>query len=307
MYQSWLANQVLLNLPLVLPLEILKTPWAKFNLDLKASLEPYYYSLAYNSSRTGEPLVAPMLYYFQDDPLARESDFETMVGPYLLVAAGVNPAMEILDFNLPVGRWYDLLNQDLIVKEKGDGTSSSNIKPQRGFPGDSKDKVRNISLPAKTKGFSVAPVLARAGSIIPMISDPSGPRRRRSVLVFPGDAPTSFVLYDDNGKDYDYQDGQYSTIVFELEPATAETPVRLTIKAKQGSFPEEDRNYQLWVEFVGLGNIGTASLDGENYKRANSEELLHSLEAGWFSLGDGRVIFKTPQMEPTQDHYIVLN
>jgi alpha-glucosidase len=285
-YESWLANLTLLNLPLVLPAQILNNHWAQFNLNLKASLEPYYYSLAYNSSQTGDPLVAPLLYYFQDDPLARDSVVETMVGPHLLVAAGVTPNMEVLTFNLPTGSWYDLLNRDLINKtDEG-----------------------KLSLPAKYQGLHVAPLLVRSGAIIPMIADPSGPRRRKSLLVFPGDNPTSFVWYEDNGVDLGYQKGSFSTTTFELVPSTSEDDrIQLTIKPKEGSFPGEDPTRQYWVEFVGLGNIGTVTLDGEIYKRTNDEGQLHTLEAGWFSTGNGRLIFKTPSLNPAQEHQIVLN
>ncbi|MDR1677666.1 MAG: DUF5110 domain-containing protein, partial [Deltaproteobacteria bacterium] len=284
-YESWLANLALLNLPLVLPSQILNNPWAKINLDLKASLEPYYYSLAYKSSQTGEPLVAPLLYYFQDDPLARDSVIETMLGPHLLIAAGVTPNLEVIKFILPKGRWYDLLNRDLIDKTE----------------------TGEQSLPAKNQGMHVAPILVRSGSIIPMISDPSGPWRRRSILVFPGDKASSFALYDDNGVDQGYLRDNFSRTTFELEPPTTDNQVQFTIKAKSGTFTGEETIHQFWVEFVGLGNVGTALLDGEIYKRTNNEEQLHTLEAGWFSTGDGRLIFKTPVLDPQSDHQIVLN
>jgi alpha-glucosidase len=283
-YESWLANLALLNLPLVLPSKILNNPWAKLNLDLKATLEPYIYSLAYYSSQTGDPLVAPLLYYFQDDPLARDSVFETMVGPHILVAAGVTPNVEVIQFNLPAGRWYDFLNRELITQETGGPRT----------------------LPAKTQGIHVAPVLVRAGAIIPLISDPSGPRRRRSILAFPGDKPSGFVWYDDNGADLSYQQGKSATTAFELAPAVDGGPTRFTIKQKEGSFPEDDSNHQFWVEFVGLGNVGKALLDDKIYKRVYSEEMLHSVVAGWFSYGDGRLVYKTPPLDPTEDHHIVI-
>jgi alpha-glucosidase len=284
-YESWLANLVLVNLPLVIPAELLSYPWAKLNLDLKASLEPYVYSLAYNSSQTGDPLVAPLLYYFQDDPMARDSAVETMVGPSLLVASGLTPNLETLEFYLPAGRWYDFINRDLVARETGG----------------------KVTLPAKSQGLHVAPMLLRSGTVIPMIADPSGPRRRQSILAFPGEATSSFVWYEDNGVDLGYRDGQFSTTVLELEPSDEDGRVRLTVRARQGSIPGEAASRQFWVEFVGLGNIGTAQLDGEMYKRSNNEEQLHAIEAGWFTNGDGRLVFKTPPLDLAEDHRIVLD
>ncbi|MDR2386757.1 MAG: DUF5110 domain-containing protein [Deltaproteobacteria bacterium] len=353
-YESWLANIVLLNLPLVLPQEILHNPWAKLNLELKATLEPYYYSLAYSSSQTGDPLIAPLLYYFQDDPEARDSVIETMIGPHLLVASRVTPNMEIMQFYAPKGRWYDLHNRDLLVSQgnpkydqawspsavspnaptsstSGSSGTSGSTGPSGATPSpptspqassespaqasqepslDDDDLVVQdylITLPAKFQGLHVAPLLVREGAIIPMIQDPAGPRRRRAVLIFPSHQGSTFTWYEDNGLDQSYRENHRATTTFELAPTISDGPVEFTIKAKQGSFPGEEFNHRFWLEFVGLKNIGTATLDGDDYKRPNSEEQLHALDSGWFSLGDGRLIFKTPVLDPTVDHKIVLN
>ncbi|MDR2301553.1 MAG: DUF5110 domain-containing protein [Deltaproteobacteria bacterium] len=346
-YESWLANIVLLNLPLVLPLEILHNPWAKLNLELKATLEPYYYSLAYGSSQTGDPLVAPLLYYFQDDPEARDSVIETMIGPHLLVASRVTPNMEIMQFYAPKGRWYDFHNRDLLISHgnpkydpapapaspaapanapatQGSTTASNSAASPTGASQPESSQTERaegpslddddvivqdylMTLPAKIQGLHVAPLLVREGAIIPMIQDPAGPRRRRSVLVFPGENASSFTWYDDNGSDQGYRENHLSTTTFELAPTPPDGPIEFTIKANRGSFPGEEFNHRFWLEFVGIKNIGTATLDGDDYKRPNSEEQLHALDSGWFSLGDGRLIFKTPVLDPTVDHKIVLN
>jgi alpha-glucosidase len=283
-YESWLANIVLLNLPLVIPNEFLGNAWARVNLEIKASFEPYYYSLAHHSSQTGEPLISPLLYYFQDDPLARDNSAETMIGPHLMVAAKVTPNMEVLQFYLPKGRWYDFHNREMV--ERGDGEL--------------------VSLPAKKQGLHVAPLVIREGAIIPMIQDPAGPRRRKALLVFPGPEASTFSWYEDNGTDLAYLENHFSSTAFELSPLAEDAPIELTIKAKSGSFAGEEVNHRFWIEFVGLRNVGTATLDGEEYKRPNGEEQLHALDAGWFSLGNGRLVFKTPALNPAVDHKIVL-
>ncbi|MDR0621014.1 MAG: DUF5110 domain-containing protein [Deltaproteobacteria bacterium] len=285
--QSWLANIALLNLPLVLPAELMDFPWTKLNLETKAALEPYYYSLARTASLNGEPIIAPLLYYFQDDPLARDSVVETMIGPHLMVASRVTPNVEIVMFYLPKGRWYDFHNKDMVQRPEDPEQEES-------------------ALPAKLQGMQVAPLLVREGAIIPMILDPSGPTRRKSLLVFPGPAPSTFTWYDDNGTDLSYRDNLFTTTTFELDPATEAGTIELTIKAKIGAYPGEVVDHRFWVEFVGIPNIGTATLDDEEYKRPNSEDQLHALDSGWFSLGNGRLVFKTPVLDPTMDHKIVL-
>jgi hypothetical protein len=364
--QSWLSNIALLNLPLVIPIELLNYPWAKLNLDLKASLEPYYYSLAHSSSQNGEPLVAPLLYYFQDDSLARDRVIETMIGPYLLVASGVTPRVENLPVYLPKGLWYDLHNREIVASRASGGPDSSagssagsaaptppptaNQNPDQAQSpaGDSSADFQSgpvadpasslsadlndsrtdepeitltkveetntndviqylVNVPAKVQGLHAAPLMVRQGAIIPMIQDPSGPKRRKALLVFPGPKTSSFSLYEDNGIDLGYREDKFATTTFTLDPVTDNGPVVLTINPREGSYPGEEIDHRYWIEFVGLKNIGSATLDGEDYKRPNNEEQLHLLDSGWFSLGDGRLIFKTPAMDPDTEHKIVLN
>ncbi|MDR1049600.1 MAG: DUF5110 domain-containing protein [Deltaproteobacteria bacterium] len=288
LYEAWLANVALLNLPLVLPGEMLAQPWARVNLDLKASLEPYYYSLAWKSSRTGEPLIAPLVYYFQDDPLARESAFETMVGPSLLVPAGVAANDETLSFHLPEGRWYNPHTREII--DQLDGSPRS--------------------LPVKIQGLHMPPILFKSGSVVPMISDPAGPTRRKTILAFPGESPASFDWYEDNGLDQSHLSGVYSVTSLDLSARAAgpsSPPVALTIRARVGSVPGEETAREFLVEFVDVGNVGAALLDGDIHRRLNSESQLLAMDSGWFSLGTGRLLFKTPPLDPSVDHQIVLN
>ncbi|MGL4208722.1 MAG: TIM-barrel domain-containing protein, partial [Candidatus Adiutrix sp.] len=83
-YDVWLAKSALLDLPLVLPEILLNTPNAKYNLEVRESLFPYYYSLAFRAYLNGDPVLAPLTYYFQDDVLARNRIHELMLGPSIL-------------------------------------------------------------------------------------------------------------------------------------------------------------------------------------------------------------------------------
>ncbi|MDR1487277.1 MAG: DUF5110 domain-containing protein [Deltaproteobacteria bacterium] len=285
LYEAWLAKNVLVNLPLVLPVEVLDQSWAKLNFDIKAQLEPYYYSLAHQAYLTGDPIVAPILFYFQDDELARESAFETMLGPYMLVAAGVNQGEEVLEFHLPAGRWYDVHGKEII-----DQTVAG-----------------KFSLPSKLLGIHVAPLLLRSGAVIPMLNFQSNSSPQYMIKIFPGDGATSFDWYEDNGKNKNYQKGEIAKTVLEVTPGGAQSSLTFTIKAKESSklIGEKSRDYLL--EFLGVGNVGVAYLDGEVYNRLAKEEQLAEVEAGWVSAGTGRLLFKTPNLYTAKDHVIVLH
>ncbi|MDR2456411.1 MAG: DUF5110 domain-containing protein, partial [Deltaproteobacteria bacterium] len=286
-YESWLAKNVLLNLPLVLPAAMMREPWAKLNLTLKAKLEPYYYSLAYMAWKDGDPVSAPLFFYFQDDLKARESAFETMLGPWLLVAAGVSPGAETLKFHLPAGRWYDYYGGDVIEQAEGG----------------------EKSLPSKLQGLHVSPLLLRSGAVIPTVWNPSDTNLMYHILAFPAKEATSFVWYEDSGRDNGYTLGKTATTNIELSPASPQSPLSITIQARQFGSDDyasvEQRVYI--VELVGIGNVAVAELDGQAYTRVAREDQLMALDSGWLSIGDGRLLFKTPPLSTAQDHVIVVN
>jgi alpha-glucosidase len=281
-YEAWLSKNIFVNLPFLMPRAMLDQPWAWPNLKLKAQLQPYYYSLAHQAHQNGEPIVSPLLYHFQEDAPSRERAFETMVGPFLLVAAGVNPGDELLSFHLPQGRWYDLHGRDVIEQDKSGQTI----------------------LPCKLNGFHVPPMLLKAGSIIPTWNDPESEDRRLLIKAFPTDEPTSFTLYEDNGLNINYQRGEFLKTVFELSPKQSLNSYTLTIKAREGELPGSVTSRNFYIEFVGLGNIGSALLDGDLYNRVANENELDEIEAGWFSIGTGRLFFKTPLLDLSKDHVI---
>jgi alpha-D-xyloside xylohydrolase len=80
------------------------------------------------------------------------------------------------------------------------------------------------------------PMFVRAGSILPL-----GPEMQYvgekswnnlEIRIYPG-ADGSFILYEDEGDNYNYEKGIYSTIPFSWNDKTS----TLTIGARQGLFP----------------------------------------------------------------------
>lgn len=73
---------------------------------LRYSLLPYLYSCAYESSRTGLPVVRPLVLEYQEDPTVRELDTEYLLGPFLLVVPVLNGNDEV-EYYIPKGMWLD--------------------------------------------------------------------------------------------------------------------------------------------------------------------------------------------------------
>ena len=55
-------------------------------IEFRYRLLPYLYSLFRQTSISGEPIIRPLVYQFQDDPQCYKTSFEFMLGDFLLVA-----------------------------------------------------------------------------------------------------------------------------------------------------------------------------------------------------------------------------
>ena len=168
-----------------------KEPWnygaparsimARF-LRLRHALVPYLYT----EWATGAPLVRPLYHEWGDRPQSYEAPDEYLLGRHLLVAPVTRPLERASQSAavrvwLPPGRWVDLFTG---LVYRGD---------------------RFLTL---RRGLDAIPVLARAGSIIPMAVGASTENPNEiELLVVPG-ADASYELVEDDGA---------------LQPATART------------------------------------------------------------------------------------
>jgi alpha-glucosidase len=76
-------------------------------LELRYRLLPYIYSAFVRSSETGEPIQRPLIYDFQHDRHARETDDAYLFGDALLVAPVLGPGQTARHVYLPQGTWVD--------------------------------------------------------------------------------------------------------------------------------------------------------------------------------------------------------
>jgi alpha-glucosidase len=294
LYEAWGARNILLNLPLLLPDVFLDEPWARQLLEFKAGLEPYLYSLAHESSRTGDPLVSPLLYLFQSDPGARGRDQEFMLGPWILVGTGIggmgNLDLETVTVYVPEGRWYDYFAGETLARETGG----------------------EIRRSGKVSGYLMPPVLLREGAIVPSSEAGQDAADTLAVKLFPGREPSRFVLYEDDGVSDAWTRGQLATTRLEL--ATEESGDRddyreivFTARAREGSAPGVRPRRRFVLEFLGIGNPGTARLDGQILTRTATRDELEIMDSGWTSRGTGVLVFKTPPLDLSQDHTVVID
>ncbi len=134
-------------------------------------LMPYLYSLADEATRTGAPILRPLVWEFPDDPAVADLGDEAMLGPFVLAAPVLDEGAITRSVYLPAGRWYELHSGAIY---DGPTTITASL------------------------AVSALPLYVREGAILPSWpdGDPSGPL---VFDVYPATTPTTFTLYEDPG------------------------------------------------------------------------------------------------------------
>jgi alpha-glucosidase len=310
LFETWAARNFMTNIPFLIPDVFLREPWIENLISIRRTFEPYYYSLSHRASRYGEPILSPLIYYFQEDERARDSVFETMLGEFILIGGGNlrRDNNQRADVYLPEGRWYDYFNRKVLLQKEG-GT---------------------VELDTKSEGYYVTPILFKEGAIIPSWEDDPGSssqaslssQQRLSIKVFPGDSPSSFSLYEDDGNTMLTSFSRVQTTRLELSPKNQKGEITFTIKARENPLPGSPRTRSYLIEVHGVGNVKYAVLDGVQDNRVDNPQKLLSLSSGYYARGtsvtelpasetlmelaSGELLFKTPPLDLSQDHTLVI-
>lgn len=128
-------------------------------LKLRYRLMPYLYTLAWESSQRGYPIVRPLFWIDPEDEDLHQVDDSFLLGNTLLVAPVLEPEATGRTIRLPAGGWYSFWDERYF-----EGPGYIRL-------GTSLDRI---------------PVLVRAGSILPMEMD-----GKLILYVFPADKNTS--------------------------------------------------------------------------------------------------------------------
>lgn len=203
------------------PGEVFYDSLIKF-LRLRYRLLPYIYSLAGQVTHDDYTLLRALPFDFRADPMSYDVRDQYMFGPALLVNPVTQPmyyapkstplsgVSQTRAVYLPQGAaWYDF------------------------WTGQRYSGGQTILADAP---LDTMPLYVRAGSIIPMGPDiqhsGEGVNQPIDLLVYPGQ-DGHFTLYEDEGDNYNYEHGQFSTIGVSWN----ELAHVLTLHARQGSYP----------------------------------------------------------------------
>ena len=105
-------------------------------------------------------------------------------------------------------------------------------------------------------------MFVRAGSILPLAPVMQYAEESQwnnlDIIVYPG-ADATFTLYEDEGDNYNYEKGQYSTITFTWNNAKKQ----FTIGERQGQFNAMLTNRIFNIRLVGTDVIRTVEYNGK--------------------------------------------
>jgi alpha-D-xyloside xylohydrolase len=202
---------------------------------LRYRLLPYIYSVAWMTTSQGYTPMRALAMDFRTDVRAANIGDQFMFGPAIMVSPVTEPHATSRSVYLP-------------------STDKSAAEPEwfdfwTGHPETRKDRITAAA------PLSRIPLYVRRGSILPLGPDeewssekPADPIELR---VYPG-ADGDFVLYEDEGDNYDYEKGSYSTIPLHWD----DREHTLTVGARKGSFPGMLQSRTFNVVFAGENQGG---------------------------------------------------
>ena len=213
-------------------------------LRLRHRLIPYLYTMNARCYRENQPLIQPMYYSYPDQQEAYAVPNQYYFGSSLIVCpitGKMNPLLQAGKVKtwLPEGTWYDVFN-GLVYRG-------------------------NRSIPMY-RTLKTIPVLAQAGSIVPMEAEASigcGVDNPKDIelCVFAG-ADGEHIMYEDDGVSMEFEEGNYVETKYTLDWNGTK---RLTIYPAEGelSLIPKKRNYRIKLYGISKQNLKSVEADAE--------------------------------------------
>ena len=203
-------------------------------LKLRYTLLPYIYTLAGDTYHKDGSILRPLGIDFPNDPAVVAIDDQYLFGPAFLVAPVTAFKATSRQVYLPAGTsWIDFET------------------------GTRHDGGQTITAAAP---LARMPLFVRAGSIVPRTvvqqyvdEKPDAPV---TFEVYTG-ADGSFSLYEDEGRNYGYERGEFSRVPLSWNEATGE----LTIGAREGNWPGQQSRREFRVRWVDGARADAGALE----------------------------------------------
>lgn len=238
------------------------------NIRLRYRLLPYIYSTAWQVTSDNGSYLRALVYDFPSDKKVWDMDSEFMFGRSILAAPVLDPQYtEEKIFNEDAMSGWDKKDvKDDGGNKKVDFTESKSVTKYlpkgAGWYDFHTEKLykggMNVTVPSP---IDRAVMFVKAGSIVPLAPVMQYAEESKwdnlDIVVYPG-ADATFTLYEDEGDNYNYERGVYSTITMKWNDRSH----TLTIAPRQGSFPGMLQQRVFKVRMAGNDNVKTVNYDG---------------------------------------------
>ena len=204
-------------------------------INLRYQLMPYIYSEAWKVTNNSHVLMSSLAYYYPNDKNTWGIKDQLFFGESMMVAFVTEYKQRSKDVYLPEGDWFNFW---------------------------SNEKVSGNKKVTVATAFDSTPIFVKAGSIIP-----TGPKVQYAtqktsdplrIKIYPG-KDAEYVLYMDDNESYDYENGEFSEIVFSYTEANK----ALTIKNGKGNFINfNEEPMDLIIESVGADKKESVTFKG---------------------------------------------
>ena len=212
------------------------------SIRLRYRFIPYLYSTAWQVTSHNESYLRPLFSDFASDKRVWDMTDEFMFGRSILAAPIVEAQYteeKIIKEDAMTGWDRKEMNSDGEVKVDFTGSKATRKYLPKGtdwYDFWTGNRMKGGQFVTFQTTFDRVPMFVRAGSILPL-----GPEMQYvgekawdnlELRVYPG-ADATFTLYEDEGDNYNYERGVYSTINFEWSDRSR----TLTIGQRKGSYP----------------------------------------------------------------------
>ena len=166
-------------------------------IKLRYKLMPYMYDSMWKASRSGEPILRPLLFNYQKDKNTYEINDEFLCGDNILVAPVMEQGLKCRMVYLPEGNsWIDYWT---------------------------KEEFKGGQYIIKDTPVDVCPIFIKSGSVIPVSEDENyvceKENNKLSLEVYLGNNETheKYIHYIDDGESFRYEQGEYNIYDIQID------------------------------------------------------------------------------------------
>jgi len=206
-------------------------------IELRYQLLPYLYGLFAQAHREGTPIMRPLFWHYQNDPVAVAASDQFLLGENLLIAPILRQGATARSVYLPRGVWFDF------------------------WSGQKSAGGQHVIAHAP---LETIPIFVRAGAIVPMLAVQQFVGEKMPDVVnlhcWPGAGELDW--YEDDGQSLAFAAGEFSRR--KIKSRWGEKGGTLRLGTTVGSFPSQAKNWR--VVLRGIGGKFSVQADGKNLR-----------------------------------------